>query len=169
MNQKRAQRWATYIGIAASVAVPAVVIAQQDQAQRNPPADGTFAAQTLLRAGDVEQLRDALADAIARINDLQSNAALTVSALYNPPVVTTLAVPGAIVVAQATCSNDSDVMINCGCRGLGVTGSNSTVFQLRQQRIDLPATGRATCVCQGANSGSNDSNLASAPTCIRVP
>jgi hypothetical protein len=166
MNQKLAKTWMTYLGIAAGIAVPAVVIAQQQQ--RNPPVDGTFAAQTLLRAADVEQLRDALADAVARINELQASA-LTKGNIYSP----TPASSGPIAIngtgtANTSCS-DNDILVGCSCEGR-FNGTNQLAFDLRRISASNRLDGASFCTCQGVNVGDNDGReLVAIAQCLEVP
>jgi hypothetical protein len=169
MNQKLAKKWATYIGIAASFAVPTVVIAAQQQ--RNPPADGTFAAQTLLRAADVEQLRDALADAVTRVNELQANAgvALNKANLY-PIEGSSGPIPQNVIgLAQASCEDDNDILLGCSCEGREA-GVNSLQFDLRRVTASNRLDGESFCVCQGANVGSNATRvLLAIAQCLEIP
>jgi hypothetical protein len=167
MNQKPAKTWAMYLGVAASISVPAVVIAQQQQ--RNPPADGTFGAQTLLRAADVEQLRDALADAITRINDLQANVTFTKGNIYAPTPGTSgpIAING--VGTATTSCEDNDILVGCSCEGR-FNGTNQLAFDLRRVSSSNRLDGTSFCTCQGVNVGTNDGReLVSIAQCLEVP
>jgi hypothetical protein len=168
MNHKLAKTWAIYLGIASSIAVPALVIAQQQQ--RNPPADGTFAAQTLLRAADVEQLRDSLDDAIRRINDLQANVVFTKENLYPIEDSSEAVAQNGSALAQASCADNNDLLVGCSCEGRESGGANSLQFDLRRVTASNRTDGESFCVCQGVNVGTNVSRvLFAVGQCLRVP
>ncbi len=161
-------QWPQYLGIAASVLIPALVIAQQ---QRNPPADNTFAPQTLLRAGDVEQMRDALADALVRINQLEANAGnpLSKATLYTVSVDSGAIAQNAAGTAQVSCAADSDILVSCSCVGRE-GAANSLQFDLRSVDANNRLDGESFCRCQGVNVGSNVArNLIATASCLPVP
>src|SRR4051794_22702419 len=68
MKSKRTLNIARYLGVGAAMLVPALVVAQQ---QTSPPTS-RFGEGDLLRASEVRQLRDALNEAILRINTLEA-------------------------------------------------------------------------------------------------
>lgn len=171
MKLKPTQRAAQYAGIAAIIAIPAIVIAQQDLPQRNPPSDNTFAAQTLLRAGDVEQLRDALADAIARINALQANAGVAVvkENLYEVVDESDPVPQNGNGLANVSCADQDDILLGCSCEGREA-GVNSLQFDLRRFTHSNRRGNASFCACQGANVGSNVARtLVATAQCLTVP
>lgn len=116
----KALRWARKIGILAALAVPAFVVAQQ----RTPlPADGTFSPNQVLRADQLEGLRDTLADAVQRINQLE-NASIG-RCRFIPQTCTTQG-------CEARCPNDVPVVKGGGCDGTG----NAVVRESRPNTID---------------------------------
>ena len=167
MNEKQARRWARNVAILGGVLVPALVIAQQ---QRNPPADNTFAANSLLRAADVEQLRDALADALIRINTLESNAGITKDDVYAISGTSPLTAQGGVATISASCRDTNDVLLACGCAG-SQAGSNSLQFDLRRvEPSEGSATVAASCVCQAVNVGdASERVLEAIGQCLNVP
>lgn len=167
MDQKALKRAAWYLGVAASIAVPALVIAQQ---QRNPPADGTFAAQTLLRAGDVEQLRDALADAIARINALEANAGVVLDKanMYEVSGDSGPISQNANALGEARCQDENDILTGCSCEGR-FNETNQLSFELRRVAASNRANGVSFCSCQGVNVGSEGRSLRATAQCLTVP
>lgn len=170
MKNNSARTWAQYLGIAASIAVPAIVIAQQQQ--RNPPADGTFAPQTLLRAADVEQLRDALADAIARINELQANAGVTLTKenLYERVNESAPAAPNAVALANSACDDNNDILVGCSCEGR-LDGTNNLAFDLRRMSMNNRSDNSSVCTCQGLNTALDNGarTLRAVAQCLTVP
>jgi hypothetical protein len=169
MNLKSKLKWPQYLGIGASILIPALVIAQQ---QRNPPADNTFAPQTLLRAGDVEQMRDALADALVRINQLEANAGITKDDLYLVTGNSEPTLQNGTALGVAECADADDIMITCGCQGT-ITGegtSNQAQFDLRTVNHSNTVGDQSFCSCQGDNVGSNVARvLVARATCLAVP
>lgn len=136
-----AVRW---LGMAVAVCVPGVVVAQFQQ--RQPPADGSFAPNQVLRASQVEALRDALADAISRIDALQNRPAqaTVVPRLYTTLPTTAPIEPGGVVDRHISgaCS-EGDVALSCNCDG--------SVAAIQIERFVLtPAT--RTCNCTYFNS-----------------
>jgi hypothetical protein len=168
MNLKSKLKWPQYVGIGASILIPALVIAQQ---QRNPPADNTFAPQTLLRAGDVEQMRDALADALVRINQLEANAGAPVSkaAIYPVSADSGPIAQNAAGTAQVSCTGDADILVSCSCVGRE-GASNSLQFDLRSVDGNNRLDGESFCRCQGVNVGTNVArNLIATAFCLPAP
>lgn len=134
------------LGIAAAICVPAAVVAQLQQ--RPPPADGTFAPNQVLRASQIEGLRDALADAIARIDQLQNRPAQAASpaalASYTTAPVTALIEPGGIVDRHTSgACNAGDIAMSCNCDG--------NVAAIQIERFVLDRVTR-TCNCTYFNS-----------------
>lgn len=157
-----------YAAVGAAVLIPTLVIAQQQQ--RNPPNDGTFAANALLRASDVEQLRDALADAIARLNTLQADSGgITKEDTYPITESSAPVAQNDVGLAQAFCDDANDILIACGCRGFE-NGFNSQQFNVKRITTTNVIGNISSCVCQAANVGSNVARVLEASgTCIRVP
>jgi hypothetical protein len=138
-------RFVRWLGVAAALCVPAAVVAQLQQ--RPPPAEGTFAPNQVLRASQIDGLRDALADAIARIDQLQNRPAQSPAAV--PRAYTTLPTtapiePGGVVDRHISgaCS-EGDIAMSCNCDG--------SVAAIQIERFVLsPAT--RTCNCSYFNS-----------------
>jgi hypothetical protein len=166
MNHQQLKTWARNAAIAGGVLVPALVIAQQ---QINPPADGTFAANSVLRAADVEQLRDALASAVTRINALEANA-ISKGNTYSIQVRSGVIAPDDVGSATARCRDESDLLIECGCEGLNVT-SNSLQVQLRRHESEQGSSANAaSCGCSAVNvSEIATIEIAAAATCLAIP
>jgi hypothetical protein len=162
MTTNKSHVWTRYLGIAAAVFVPAMVIAQQ------LPPDNTFTPNALLRAESLEQMRDALAVALDRINALEQQR-LTRENLYEVRGEAPLSVAGGSSTAQAVC-NDNDVLLNCSCHGeLPPNGTNSTVQTLTRIVTRNTRDGSSSdCVCQAEIAASGRVLVADA-TCLLVP
>jgi hypothetical protein len=159
-----------YAAIGAAVLIPTLVIAQQRQTQ--PPGPAVFAPGLVLKAGDILQMRDALADVITRVNTLQANSGGILvkgnMSMYpvegdSGPIAT-----GGNALAQAFCLDNNDVMVNCGCEGR-LNGANQLSFELRRISSTNPVSERSGCTCQGANVGSEGRFLFAVAQCVAVP
>jgi hypothetical protein len=162
-----------YVAFGAAVLIPTLVIAQQ---QRTPPGGNVFVAGRVLTATDVEQMRLALVDVIARVNTLQSNSgsitkadARTANSTY--PIVASSApvAQNDVGLAQVSCLGVNDILLACGCRGTE-NGSNSQQLNMKRQTATNPVGSPSTCTCQSANVGSNVARVVEASgTCLTVP
>jgi hypothetical protein len=167
MNPKTV-KIARYLGLGAAILVPALVVAQQ---QVNPPTV-PFADNDILRASEVRQLRNALVEAIARINSLEQNAgpALTKANVYSiegrsEPIPAN----SAEALAQVRCVGESDILLTCGCQGL-LEGINSPQFELRRVDAIQNPNDASECVCQAENVGTNVARvLVARGSCLTVP
>lgn len=166
MKTTNAVRWARYLGIGAAVLVPAWVVAQT---VGDLPLTTNLEPNDVLRSQDLQAMRNALATLIGRVAALEGRPQVSTGLLYNARVTQLAIAPGGLDSVSGTCDDATDVMVNCGCRGLSDVGTNSTFFQLRQSRIDVPVGSTARCVCQGFNSGGTSSNLVATATCLRLP
>jgi hypothetical protein len=164
------QRAFKYAAVGAAVLIPTLVIAQQ---QTPPPGPNVFAANQVLRAGDVEQMRLALVNVIARLNTLESaGSSIRKSEIRQVPSV--VAAPlNDIGTATARCL-DTELLLDCSCRGIAAanldpfSGTNNTSLNLRQVRIQDPAA-TSTCICQAANAGTNaNAALVAIATCLPI-
>lgn len=172
MDSRLTRRIAQYVGIGAAVIVPALVVAQQ---ATNPPTTN-FAAGELLRASDIDQLRDALVEAIGRINALEAGQTgpLRKSNVYLAPEAIVPNAINDIVSATSSCTNGADLLVDCSCYGRSTAGTdatNSTSMDLRQvrSRNNASAGVNSACSCTGRNSGSNpDAVLIAQATCLRI-
>jgi len=164
------QRVLKYLALGAVALIPTLVIAQQ---QANPPGPGVFQAGQLLNAGDVEQMRLALVDAIARLNRLESaGTAIRKAEIRQVPGVGPAPING-IALATADCAA-TELMLECSCRGISsidadpFAGVNNTSLNLRRVQLQDPTT-TPSCVCQALNSGSNaDAALVAIATCLPI-
>ncbi len=165
MNTRRTLTWARYASIAGAVLIPALVLAQQ---QRNPPGDGTFVPNSVLRADQVEGLRDALADAIARINQLEARA-VNKSKVYERAVPSAATAQFGVARADSSCDTATDILLDCGCQGLQGT-ANSLQFDLRRVESLHNGNVASSCVCQAQNVGDTTSRvLVTKATCLTAP
>jgi hypothetical protein len=124
-----------------------------------------------LRAADVEQLRDALADAVTRINELQANAgvALNKANLYTVEASSGPIPQNGAALGQADCEDDNDILVGCSCEGREA-GVNSIQFDLRRVTASNRLDGESFCVCQGVNVGSNATRvLVAIAQCLEIP
>jgi hypothetical protein len=140
-----------------AILLPALVVAQQ---RAQVPVAGVFAARNLLRASDIVGLRNALADAIARIDELErtSSAPLSKANVYESDPVSVLNPPGAVDSVSAGCRSSTDIILDCSCfgRSNAALAGNNTSMDLRQVRSTGNTAGtNGSCVCQGQNSGTN--------------
>jgi hypothetical protein len=175
MNQEpmtiRSSKLARYAGLAAAICVPALVVAQQ---QTNPPT-APFADNDLLRASEVRQLRNALVEAIGRINTLEANTAGVAIAkgdVYSVAAESAPVAQNGTGTIEALCEDGNDVMLSCGCGGLNATaGTNDTQFDLRNIDLGQRVVGQAAgCLCQADNVGNNVARVLEATgLCLRVP
>jgi hypothetical protein len=165
MNKGQLPTIARYLGVAAAVCVPALVLAQALPLPANlEPGD-------VLRAQDVLQIRNALDNALGRIALLEARA-INKSGL-RPETAVVAAPPNATPAVVASCDAD-ELMFNCGCRGLSsingdpLTGTNNTSMDLRMVLVrDANAT--PSCTCQAQNVGTNaDAALAAVAWCLPV-
>ena len=167
MMTRKALTWARYTGIAMAVLVPALVVAQQ---VTNPPADNTiFRENTVLRARDVEQMRDALAEAIGRINQLEARAASKRNVYENSGRSAETAQFG-VARADSACNLATDILLDCSCQGLQGT-VNSLQFDLRHvESFHNGGNFASSCMCQAQNVGDTTSRtLVAKATCLTVP
>lgn len=163
MKKGRTPNIARYLGVAAAVCVPALVLAQALPPVNNlEPGD-------VLRAQDVLQIRNALDNALSRIALLEQRA-INKSGL-RPESAVVAAPPNATPAAVAECDDD-EIMLNCGCRGLVNTtadplnGTNNTSLDLRMVLV-RNATGTPSCTCQAQNVGTNaEAALAAVAWCL---
>jgi hypothetical protein len=165
MNHQRSLK---YAGVLAAVLIPALVIAQQ---QTNPPGPGTFVAGRLLLASDIEQMRVALAEALARINQLEANAGapLSKAAIYPVSADSGPIAQNAAGTAQVSCTGDADILVSCSCVGRE-GASNSLQFDLRSVDGNNRLDGESFCRCQGVNVGTNVArNLIATAFCLPAP
>jgi hypothetical protein len=162
------QRAFTYAAIGTAVLIPTFVIAQQ---QTQPPGANVFVANQVLRASDVEQMRLALVNAIARLNALESaGSSIRKSEIRQVPAVAASPLND-IGTATARCS-ETELLLDCSCRGISAidldpfSGNNNTTLNLRRVQVQNPTTIPA-CTCQSQNAGSNaNSALVAIATCL---
>lgn len=156
MSKTSIRRIAQYAGIVAAVAVPALVVGQDVQVlQGLNLGDGS-----VLRGQDVRALRDALAVAVARIDDLESRLAnqgggIGKGDLYTVSNAVPIAI-GARETAKASCQDPADVAIDCACGGNRTDSTAGSPFnELRIIATDNPAGALSSCQCVGENVGTN--------------
>lgn len=150
-----------YLGVAAAILVPALVVAQ------SLPSAQSFQAGQVLRANDVLLLRDALENALARIAQLEATAVVK-SSIYNV-VGTSTATLSTGQRANATAACDAgDVAIACSCGGaaggVGAVDMDTRSFLLRN-----PPAAASTCDCNGEWLGAGTAQVSTQVTCLDVP
>lgn len=161
MTKNQLTRAARYMGIAAGLLVPALVVAQ------SLPSPQSLQAGQLLRANDVLLLREGLDNALSRITALES-AAVTKSRVYNNVADSAPIASGATATATASCDGASDLAIACSCGGTqggsGVSSMNTRSFLLRNG-----AAAVSTCACNGEWLGTGTATVTSQVTCLTGP
>jgi hypothetical protein len=171
MQQNTIRRIAQYVGVGAAVIVPALVVGQDtDRLEGINVSPGA-----LLRAQDVQLLRDSLLIAADRISNLESrlnnNDGPTISKANIRPAITSTAtvLPGAIATTTASCDAVGDIAIGCSCGGdTGAGTSGSPQIDQRIFVISNPSGSASSCTCQGQNVGTSQSQrIVAIVTCLR--
>jgi hypothetical protein len=152
---------ARYIGIGVAICLPTLVVAQTLP---------TFGANQVLRAEQLQILSDAIAEARRAIDELQGSGVLIKN---NTNIYEQEADSGPIptnsnALAQASCRDPNDVLLNCSCEGR-FNGVNQLSFELRRVRSSNPANSASVCTCQGTNVGSEGRSLFAIAQCVVVP
>jgi len=155
----KASSIASYLGIAAAVLVPALVVAQQQR----------FAAGNVLTASSLNSLVDRIAALEAQLQTQQQGGGVSKGQLYfTPPVANTLD-PGEVGNVRATCNESAaDIMLSCSCGGQ-TPGSNSGNSNLdtRSSVVQNPAGAPSTCECSGENLSDVAVNIFALGWCLR--
>jgi hypothetical protein len=151
------------LGIGLAICVPALVVAQTLP---------NFGRNQVLQADQLNSLVSALNETRSRVDTLQANAgvAFTKENLYPIEDPSDPVAQNGVGLAQASCADDDDLLVGCGCEGRESGGTNSLQFDLRRVTSSNRQDGESTCICQGVNVGTNVSRiLVAVGPCLRVP
>ncbi len=149
-----------YIGTAIAVLVPALVVAQTP----------VFSSGNVIRARDLQTLREQLDTARADIAALQSRVAASSLSKDRVEVREGVApvAPGAIATASVDCDEPADIAVDCNCGGDNGPGTNgSTQLDQRIIQTQNPAGSTSQCDCVAQNVGTNvNARVIARVTCI---
>src|SRR5690349_13359895 len=136
------------LGIGLAICVPALVVAQTLP---------NFGRNQVLQADQLNSLVSALNETRSRVDRLQANAgvAFTKENLYPIEDSSEAVAQNGVGTAQASCTDDNDILVACGCEGREMGGTNSLQFDLRRVTPSNRTDGDSFCICQGVNVGTN--------------
>jgi hypothetical protein len=160
---KNAFTLARYVGLGLAVCVPALVVAQVPLP--------TFGANQVLRAEQLQTLRNELEGTRARVLELEANSGVALSKgnIYTQSNNSGPIPQNGTALAQANCEDENDILVGCSCEGQQ-DGVNSLQFDLRRVTASNRLDGESTCVCQGVNVGTNAARvLVATAQCLDIP
>lgn len=143
MSKPKSNRWIRPVGIAATLLVPAVVVAQSV----------SFAPGEVLSVRKMNDLAN-LAPSKANVYEIDS---------IDGPILNS----GATGEVNASCRDETDILLSCSCAGARLTNA----YEVRRVESNRNGAAASTCNCalQNRSTTTGSGPIRARATCLSVP